>query len=335
MSTVTTSTVSSYARAVREALADLPPEQARGLLDGLDEHLAEIGAEGNADMESMLGSPSAYAAELRSSAGLPAAVTVKPTSVWAAPPTPPAPPVSNRTADEPNRASPPPTMRDPQTRLDRGIFTAIAFFVILMVAVGATDLALATLVAASTWFVVNAIAKRVQLPAHVATRLPLAIAVVAAALTSILIAGRLNGTNTVYITQDQPQLATTAATPFPTVPGGGQLAPEGMVMVPNVLAMTAPDARRLLNDVGLEPNVVAATSSDVPQVVIGQEPAVGAVVPRGSRIMVIATTDRSPQSPATTALTTAPTASQSTTVTSAAAQTTAPAAVVVAPSAAP
>jgi hypothetical protein len=83
MTFLATNGVQSYARAVRDAMGDLPPEQANAVLDGLDEHLAEIVAEGTVDLEAVLGSPESYAAELRLSAGLPAATG---RTSWAAPP---------------------------------------------------------------------------------------------------------------------------------------------------------------------------------------------------------------------------------------------------------
>lgn len=68
MSTTTTD-VDAYAAGVREALADLPAADRDDLLADLEDHLAEVAAEGG--LEELLGSPEAYAAELRSSAGLP------------------------------------------------------------------------------------------------------------------------------------------------------------------------------------------------------------------------------------------------------------------------
>ena len=73
MTFLATNGIQSYASAVRAAMGDLPPEQAHEVLDGLDEHLAEIVADGTVDLEAVLGSPESYAAELRLSAGLPAA----------------------------------------------------------------------------------------------------------------------------------------------------------------------------------------------------------------------------------------------------------------------
>lgn len=66
----TTADVEAYAARVRAALAGLPAADRDDLLADLEDHLAEVAAEG--PLDELLGSPQAYAAELRSSAGLPA-----------------------------------------------------------------------------------------------------------------------------------------------------------------------------------------------------------------------------------------------------------------------
>ncbi|MEI4270736.1 hypothetical protein TEK04_03270 [Klenkia sp. LSe6-5] len=78
MSAPTTSTdpeVTAYARQVREALADVPPARLEELLEDLDEHLVEVASETPGPLDERLGSPAAYAAELRRAAGLPEAPT--------------------------------------------------------------------------------------------------------------------------------------------------------------------------------------------------------------------------------------------------------------------
>ena len=63
--------VAGYLAAIQEALADLPTKDFDDLIEDLEAHLYEVLAEsGGASLESCLGSPAAYAAELRSSAGL-------------------------------------------------------------------------------------------------------------------------------------------------------------------------------------------------------------------------------------------------------------------------
>lgn len=64
--------VAEYAAAVRAALADVPAERSEELLDDLEEHLAEVAADDDAPLVFRLGSPEAYAHELRTAAGLPA-----------------------------------------------------------------------------------------------------------------------------------------------------------------------------------------------------------------------------------------------------------------------
>ena len=85
MTTDTPITAAAYADLVRAELTDLPPDDLASMVEGLDAHLAEIAADGPADLVTALGAPTTYAAELRSAAGLPA--KARPTF------TPPAPPV--------------------------------------------------------------------------------------------------------------------------------------------------------------------------------------------------------------------------------------------------
>jgi hypothetical protein len=63
--------VGEYAAAVRAALADVPADRSAELLEDLEEHLAEVAADGEESLESRLGPPAAYARELRTAAGLP------------------------------------------------------------------------------------------------------------------------------------------------------------------------------------------------------------------------------------------------------------------------
>lgn len=70
MSTPTTDEVTAYVDGVREALRDLPDGTRNELLDDLPEHLAEVLAEGEGTLTQRLGSPQAYAAELRAAAGI-------------------------------------------------------------------------------------------------------------------------------------------------------------------------------------------------------------------------------------------------------------------------
>ncbi len=63
----------TYLDGVGAALADLPDEERAELLDELAAHVDELTAESDAPLETRLGTPADYAAELRASAGLPPA----------------------------------------------------------------------------------------------------------------------------------------------------------------------------------------------------------------------------------------------------------------------
>ncbi|HZD98449.1 MAG TPA: hypothetical protein VE132_09855 [Micromonosporaceae bacterium] len=62
--------IAAYLADVRDAMTDLDPGVRDGLLDDLPEHLAEVAAADTQPLRSRLGSPAAFAAELRSAAGL-------------------------------------------------------------------------------------------------------------------------------------------------------------------------------------------------------------------------------------------------------------------------
>ncbi|WP_405113672.1 hypothetical protein OG559_07245 [Micromonospora sp. NBC_01405] len=74
--TVMEQEIADYVTRVRAALADLPPPVRDELTEDLAEHLAEVAAEGDGPLADRLGTPEAYAAELRTAAGAggPAAV---------------------------------------------------------------------------------------------------------------------------------------------------------------------------------------------------------------------------------------------------------------------
>lgn len=66
----------AYLAAVRDELDDLPEEDRVELLEDLALHLAELSSSANRDddaprLDSRIGPPASYAAELRSAAGLP------------------------------------------------------------------------------------------------------------------------------------------------------------------------------------------------------------------------------------------------------------------------
>ena len=61
--------VADYIAAVRTHLGDLPADEREEVLDDLEAHLTEVAAESGTSLAQQLGSPDAYAAELRASAG--------------------------------------------------------------------------------------------------------------------------------------------------------------------------------------------------------------------------------------------------------------------------
>ena len=63
--------VAAYVREVRAELVDLPAEDVDDITGGMEADLSELAAESGGDLVGRLGSPSQYAAELRSAAGLP------------------------------------------------------------------------------------------------------------------------------------------------------------------------------------------------------------------------------------------------------------------------
>src|SRR6266853_1708174 len=61
--------VTTYAAIVRAQLADLPAMERDALLEDLEQHLAEVAAEGEGSLVDRLGPPEAYAVELRAAYG--------------------------------------------------------------------------------------------------------------------------------------------------------------------------------------------------------------------------------------------------------------------------
>ena len=74
--------VETYLRAVAAQIDDLPRSDREDLLLEIREHLDHIALETSSPLESRLGSPQAYAAELRTSAGLPLRATSTRARVW-------------------------------------------------------------------------------------------------------------------------------------------------------------------------------------------------------------------------------------------------------------
>ncbi|MFG1990220.1 HAAS signaling domain-containing protein [Actinoplanes sp. NPDC048988] len=74
--------IAEYVAGVRQALADLPDATRDELLEDLPEHLAEVRAEGTGTLTERLGTPAAYAAELRATAGFVGGFPDPPRGAW-------------------------------------------------------------------------------------------------------------------------------------------------------------------------------------------------------------------------------------------------------------
>ncbi|MEV4344404.1 hypothetical protein AB0J83_08000 [Actinoplanes sp. NPDC049596] len=74
--------IAEYVAGVRAALADLPEPLREELLEDLPEHLAEVRAEGSGSLVERLGTPGAYAAELRATAGFVGGFPDPPPGKW-------------------------------------------------------------------------------------------------------------------------------------------------------------------------------------------------------------------------------------------------------------
>ena len=61
--------ITAYVEGIRAGLAGLPEATREELLEDLPEHLAEVQADGTGTLTERLGSPEAYASELRATAG--------------------------------------------------------------------------------------------------------------------------------------------------------------------------------------------------------------------------------------------------------------------------
>lgn len=70
--------ITAYVAGVREALADLPPEDLDDLTAGMAADLSEVVRERGGALTDHLGSPASYAAELRAAAGLPTSTGQRP-----------------------------------------------------------------------------------------------------------------------------------------------------------------------------------------------------------------------------------------------------------------
>jgi hypothetical protein len=296
MTFLATNGVQSYARAVRDALGDLPPEQAHAVLDGLDEHLAEVVAEGTVDLEAVLGSPESYAAELRASAGLPASTR---RTTWAAPP--PEFRSDAPTSDEAIKAAEPLPGPHGFGRLapalgrnfaGRGITLSRAFLVfvygLLLVSLIRASRPLnffhvvfGTLLIVGAWRLLRAASTRAALPASWVGYAPRVLGATAIALALILGSRMGSGeTRLVYVDNAPPVSAV-----FPTLPAPRN---EGPVPVPNMIGTTLAETRETLSRFSLI-TVVEGGENDLTTRLITtrMEPAPGTLIESGSVVTVI------------------------------------------------
>jgi hypothetical protein len=293
MTFLATNGVQSYASAVREALGDLPPEQAHAVLDGLDDHLAEIVAEGTVDLEPVLGSPESYAAELRASAGLPA--STRRTS-WAAP-------SAELRSDAPTAevASEPGESLEPggvgrlaaafgrkfSTRrmtLSRAFLVAVYGLLLVYLIrsarpVNVIQVVFGTLLIAGIWRLLRAASSRAEIPAHWVAHAPRVLGGTAVVLALIL-GSRIGSSGTQYVYVNNSPTSTAFAR-FPPREGG-------QIAVPNMIGTTLAETRDTLSRFNLIA-VVEGGETDLSQrlLTVRMDPAPGALLDPGSVVKVV------------------------------------------------
>jgi PASTA domain len=294
MTFLATNGVHSYARAVRDAMGDLPPEQAHAVLDGLDEHLAEIVAEGTVDLEAVLGSPESYAAELRLSAGLPAATG---RSSWAAPSA--ALRSDGPTSDVATEAGEPPARKRRIGRLATAVgrrlstrrvmlsrvFLGLVFGLLLVGLIRASHplnifhVIFGTLLIAGAWRLLRAASTRAALPAAWMIYAPRVLGGTAVVLALIL-GSRMGSSGTRYIYVDNAS----PSTAFATVPIGRS---GGEMSVPDMVGASLADTRITLSRLNLNAVVVGGETDPNAQLLTTRmDPAPGTSVERGSVVRV-------------------------------------------------
>ena len=335
MTSIAATQAAEYAGAVRDALRDLPPDLLHATVDGLDEHLAEIAADGTTDLTQTLGPPDVYAAELRAAAGLPtpprASTTDSVTVSAAGSATDPAVvPVDG--AAEPDRAAPDPIAPgDPVApiapavasapRHDRWVLAArVAFAAVLALVaivvirvsqpVNGLQVAFGAAAVGAAWFVMRWIGTHTRLPDAWASRLPLVLAAFAT-MSAVLLGGHLAGSDhqVVYVGGD------VATTTYPVLYPGQRI-------MPDVAGLSVLDAEQQLTSMGFAVFVDGNPAVDdvAGRIVQWTEPVAGAVTPLNRVVLGISdrgvSTSPAPTSaPATIAPTTiAPTTTVATTI---------------------
>jgi hypothetical protein len=307
MNTLATSSVAAYSQAVREALHDLTPAQARTMLDGLDEHLAEVAEDGATDLEAVLGPPAAYAAELRAAAGRDATVPPKARPAWD-PPASPSPADDGAVGLSANVASAGPsfvpTAGKDLVQTAAGVFLVFVFGLLAIITIrqsrplNGLKIIFAILVAGGMFKLLQAAARKADLPEPFTTWLPRAI-VVASVMTAVLIAGSMAQPDGGFNGYD-PAYDGRPTTVFATIPNSDPS--EIVSAVPNVVGMISAEAIPLLQRLRFNVTAKKEYGDVVPADevrVTHMEPAAGTVVDRGSSVLI--TLSRVPASPPTQA----------------------------------
>jgi hypothetical protein len=326
MNTLTTAAVAAYSQAVRDALHDLSPTKARTILEGLDEHLFEIAEDSATDLETTLGSPQAYAAELRASAGLDtpeptrAAATEPAATSMSAEPVATEPVATTSTASSDTNHWPPPRehgsaagrkttasgdtvspwqthtgkrssadVRQLGARIVLGfVFGLLAIIIIRMDwPLNGVKIIGAVLLAVGLNRLLRAAGKRADLPQPLAKWLPGAIAIAALA-TAVLLGGQWARSQQSYRFGDSGGPGTTV---FATVPAP---ALELTITVPDLKGSDASAAAGVLRSLGFRAQVVDLEPGNPSQRVTRTDPAAGEIVSRGSAILVVRGGDTRP-----------------------------------------
>jgi hypothetical protein len=284
--TTTTTTTTGFADAVRRALDDLPPATVTELVEGLDEHLAEVGVPDLVSLLALLGPPERYAADLRASAGLPPRAASTP-----APPLPPPvpPPAAHHAA---------PKFDIRARHLARTALALIAVITLVSLAlakdfVDPRTIAVITVAVGAGAWVLRGLARVADIPARFADGT--LVALVALTLAVAATAGAAHPRDHVVTTF-----------PFGTVTTIGYAS----LIMPDLTGIPMPVAMETAREMGLEPTVIGR--SDPTSVVVSQDPPPGSFVSPGTEVRL--TTD-APVGPAATfpTIATPPTQSPSTT----------------------
>ncbi len=286
MTSLASTSSADYARAVRAALGDLASEQVHAIVDGLDEHLAEIAAEGTTDLIEALGSPVAYAAELRSAAALPPVVspvgvepiveTATPTAAFAdvVPE-----PVEPRQDEIPHEAAAE-AERDRwavAARITVGATLALLAVVLIRKSqpLNGVQIVLGAAGVSALWLALRWMATRGQFTEPWSTRVPLTLA--AAALVGAVLLGAELAQSDIEVRYVEIPPPATVSTLF---------AVNGSILMPDLSGHTLLDAVNELSSLGLVAFIDGRQGvDDVPdQFVVRSDPAPGTEIVVGGQV---------------------------------------------------